>query len=158
MENQSLTIGQLAERSGCSVQIVRHYEQEALLPEPPRTAGNQRRYDARHLQRLQFIRHSRDLGFSLQDIREMARLSDQPGQSCQAVDAIARQHLDDVERRISQLQALRKELKRMVGECRNGRISECRIIETLADFNHGHCLNDDHDGALTKVAVPKRRR
>lgn len=151
MENQSLTIGQLAEQSRCSVQIVRHYEEEGLLPEPPRTAGNQRRYNARHLQRLQFIRHSRDLGFSLQDIREMVHLSDQLGQSCQAIDAIARQHLENVERRISQLQVLRKELKRMVGECSNGRISDCRIIETLADFSHGHGLHDTH------TAIPKPR-
>ena len=142
MENQLLTIGQLADQSGCSVQIVRHYEEEGLLPEPPRTAGNQRRYGANHLRRLQFIRHSRDLGFSLGDIREIIRISDEPDQSCDAVNAIAQQHLENVERRISQLKALRKELKRMVGECGSGKVAECRIIETLADFGLAHCRHD----------------
>lgn len=142
MEIQSLTIGQLAEQSGCSVQIVRHYEDEGLLPEPPRTSGNQRRYSNRHLQRLQFIRHSRDLGFSLGDIRQIIQISDVPGQTCEAVDAIARQHLEDVERRITQLKALRKELKRMVSECQSGKVAECRVIETLADFGHSHCRHN----------------
>lgn len=141
-ENQSLTIGQLAEQSGCSVQIVRHYEDEGLLPLPPRTVGNQRRYGSRHLRQLQFIRHSRDLGFSLADIRQIIQLSDVPGQTCEAVDAIAKQHLEDVERRIAQLKALRKELKRMIGECQLGQIAECRVIETLADFAHSHCRHD----------------
>lgn len=146
-EIQELTIGQLAEQSGCSVQIVRHYEKSGLLPAPPRTRGNQRRYGGDHLRRLQFIRHSRDLGFSLDEIREMAELADQPDQSCEAVDAIAKRHLQEVERRIEQLQALRKELKRMIGECGMGKVSQCRIIEALADFDHQHCLSRRHDGA-----------
>lgn len=139
---QELTIGQLAERGGCSVQIVRHYEDEGLMPLPPRTAGNQRRYGSEHLQRLQFIRHSRDLGFSLSDIRQIIQISDIPSQNCEAINAIAKQHLQDVERRITQLNALRKELKRMVGECQSGKVAECRVIETLADFGHAHCRHD----------------
>lgn len=76
----------------------------------------------------------------------MAEFVDQPDQSCEAVDAIAKRHLQEVERRIEQLQALRKELKRMIGECGMGKVSQCRIIETLADFDHQHCLSHDHSG------------
>jgi Cu(I)-responsive transcriptional regulator len=155
---QELTIGQLAERSGCSVQIVRHYEESGLLPAPPRTGGNQRRYREDHLRRLQFIRHSRDLGFSLEEIREMAELADQPDQSCQAVDAIAKRHLQEVERRIEQLRALRKELKRMIGECGMGNVAQCRIIESLADFGHQHCHSHDHCGADVHEQVGRRRQ
>src|SRR3546814_126128 len=61
--------------------------------------------------------------------------------SCAAVDAIAQQHLDAVERRIAQLQALRQELRRMIALCGNGQVASCRIIETLADFSHAHCLS-----------------
>jgi len=143
------SIGQLANLSECSAQIIRHYEQIGLLPEPPRSNGNQRRYDTDHLQRLQFIRHSRDLGFSLEQIRQIVDLTDNPHQSCEAVDSIAQQHLEDVERRIAQLQALRSELKRMIKDCGHGRVAACRVIETLADFSHEHCLESNHKSAAS---------
>lgn len=158
MENQSLTIGQLAEQSGCSVQIVRHYEDVGLMPAPARTVGNQRRYSALHLQRLQFIRHARDLGFSLDEIRTMANLTDQPNQSCEAVDTVARQHLQEVERRIERLQALRKELKRMVAACGRGRVADCRVVETLAAFDHRHCVTDHHAADSIDLHASTRQR
>lgn len=157
-ENQELTIGQLATLSGCSVQIVRHYEVSGLLPAPPRTGGNQRRYGHDHLRRLRFIRHARDLGFSLEEIRELADLADQPHQSCQAVDAIANRHLLEVERRIEQLRALRKELKRMIGECGLGNVAQCQIIETLADFGHQHCQSNSQSGTAGIQQLVARRR
>lgn len=157
---REFTIGQLAELSGCSIQIVRHYEQAGLLPVPPRTGGNQRRFGQQHLQRLQFIRHSRDLGFSLEEIRELAELASKPEQSCHAVDVIANRHLREVERRIAQLQSLRTELSRMIGECGQGRVAECRIIETLTDYSHQHCLSDHQgaDGAQVHGTVGRKSR
>ncbi len=150
-----MAIGKLAEQSGCSVQIVRHYEQAGLLPQPPRTGGNQRRYGEAHLQRLQFIRHARDLGFSLDDIRELVTLADKPEQSCAAVDRVAQKHLEEIERRLKQLQGMRAELQRMVRACGRGRIADCRIIETLADFSHQHCQFHDHGGA--KAGARRRK-
>lgn len=155
-EKQDFSIGELAKLSGCSAQIIRHYEQADLLPVPPRTGGNQRRYGRDHLRRLQFIRHSRDLGFTLDEIRALANLTNQPHQSCAAVDAIAQQHLDNVERRIAQLQALRKELKRMITACSSGSVATCRIIETLADFDHGHCLSDRHGAGEPPMGTAQR--
>ncbi|MBK5198544.1 MAG: MerR family transcriptional regulator [Methyloceanibacter sp.] len=83
----TVPIGELAARTGCKVQTVRYYEQIGLMPEPVRTKGNQRRYGSRHLERLAFIRHSRQLGFSLQTIRELLSLADDPGRSCAAAEA-----------------------------------------------------------------------
>ncbi len=136
------TIGELAARTGCKVQTVRYYEQIGLMPEPVRTEGNQRRYGSRHLERLAFIRHSRQLGFPLQAIRELLSLADDPGQSCAAADQIARRQLEHVESRIARLEALKAELERMVVECGRSQIANCLVIEVLAD--HTHCLTDHH--------------
>lgn len=137
-----LSIGALAKRTGTKVQTIRYYEQIGLMPEPGRTEGGQRRYGAAELDRLAFIRHSRQLGFSLDAIREMLDLSDSPGRSCTEVDAIAQRQLQAVEARIARLEALRRELRRMIDECRTERIADCRILEVLRD--HGECLSE-HD-------------
>lgn len=130
------TIGHLSRICGCKLQTIRYYEQIGLMPPPERTAGNQRIYDARHAARLTFIRHSRELGFTLAAIRELLRLADHPERSCATVDKIARDQLVEVESRIKRLAALRAELKRMVNECQGGTVADCRIVEVLA--NHGH--------------------
>ncbi|EAR51309.1 transcriptional regulator, MerR family protein [Oceanicola granulosus HTCC2516] len=135
-------IGTLAKRTGTKVQTIRYYEQIGLMPEPGRTGGGQRRYGDADLDRLAFIRHSRQLGFPLDAIRELLDLSDSPGRSCGEVDAIARRQLREVEARLARLEALRKELRRMIGECRADRIADCRILRVLRD--HGECLAD-HD-------------
>jgi Cu(I)-responsive transcriptional regulator len=127
-----LAIGDLAKRTGTKVETIRYYERIGLLPEPGRTEGNYRSYDREHLGRLSFIRRSRDLGFSLDQVRELLGLADQPDRSCEAVDMIARQHLAEVERKIADLNALRDELADLIGRCRRGTVAECRIIETLA--------------------------
>lgn len=137
-----LTIGGLAKRTGTKVQTIRYYEQIGLLPEPGRTEGGQRRYTNEQLDKLSFIRHSRQLGFSLEAIRELLDLSDHPNQPCDTADAIARRQLKQVEQRIARLQALRTELKRMVKECSGGRTADCRVLEVLRD--HSECLTD-HD-------------
>jgi Cu(I)-responsive transcriptional regulator len=127
-----LAIGDLAKRTGTKVETIRYYERIGLLPEPGRTEGNYRSYDYEHLGRLSFIRRARDLGFSLDQVRELLGLADQRDRSCAAVDMIARQHLAEVERKIADLHALRDELADLIGRCRRGTVAECRIIETLA--------------------------
>jgi Cu(I)-responsive transcriptional regulator len=137
-----LTIGTLSKKTGTKVQTIRYYEQIGLMNEPGRSAGGQRRYFEQDLDRLGFIRHSRQLGFSLEIIRELLDLSDDPSRSCADADVIARRHLMQVEKRIKRLQALKKELRRMVNECAGNSVSECKIIEVLRD--HSECLTD-HD-------------
>ncbi len=141
----TLSIGQAAREAGCKVQTLRYYEELGLLPKPARTRGNQRVYGEEHLKRLAFIRHARELGFSLEAIRELLALGARPEQSCAEADAIAGAHLAEVERKIEALSALRGELKRMVQSCRRGRIAECRVIEVLADHSHRHCASAEHD-------------
>jgi Cu(I)-responsive transcriptional regulator len=145
MGARDFSIGQLAEQTGSKVQTIRYYEQVGLMPEPVRTEGNQRRYGPKHLSRLAFIRHSRELGFPLDAIRELLSLADVPDRSCAAADAIAQRQLEAVERRIRQLTALQGELKRMIEHCQGGKICDCQVIEVLADSSHGHCLNDQHN-------------
>ena len=142
MSSKDISIGALAARAGCTVQIIRHYEKIGLLPDTRRTSGNRRIYSEDQASRLIFIRHSRELGFSLDDIRQLLSFSDQPDQSCEQVDAIARRHLHGVQERLGRLRSMEKELKRMVHECGGGKVAECRIIEVLAD--HSKCLTADH--------------
>ncbi|PKP69120.1 MAG: MerR family transcriptional regulator, partial [Alphaproteobacteria bacterium HGW-Alphaproteobacteria-5] len=115
-----LTIGSLANKTGTKVQTIRYYEQIGLMPEPGRTEGGQRRYGDDELDRLAFIRHARQLGFSLEAIRELLDLSDHPHRPCLEADAIARRQLKQVEQRLARLEALRTELQRMVHECSGG--------------------------------------
>lgn len=133
-------IGELSKRSGVKVPTIRFYEQIGLLPEPPRTESNQRRYGKPEADRLNFIRHSRELGFEVGDIRALLAMTSEPQASCHQADSIARSHLSEIDRRIASLQALKGELTRMIEECGHGRICDCRIIEALAD--HGHCASD----------------
>lgn len=132
MANSSFSIGELARATGTKVETIRYYERIDLLPPPARTGGNYRAYADRHLGRLSFIRRGRDLGFSLDDIRELLRLSDDRDQSCADVDRIARAHLTQVERKLADLTALGAELRELIEQCRHGTIAECRIIEALA--------------------------
>ena len=136
----SFTIGYLARETGCKVQTIRYYEQVGLMPEPQRSLGNQRVYGPTQLQRLRFIRHARDLGFTQNEIRELLRLADHPEQSCEAVTFITKRHLIEIENKIAQLTALRDEFKCMIAQCGGKRqIADCRIIAALTD--HDSCLS-----------------
>ncbi|WP_299653747.1 helix-turn-helix domain-containing protein [uncultured Jannaschia sp.] len=137
------TIGTLSARTGTKVQTIRYYEQIGLMREPGRSSGGQRRYHEADLDRLAFIRHSRQLGFPLDAIRELLDLSDSPSRPCAEADSIARRQLRQVELRIARLQALRKELKRMVAECDGDSVAECRVLEVLRD--HSECLTEHEE-------------
>lgn len=143
MSAAEYTIGHLARETGCKVPTIRYYEQIRLLPAPRRTAGNTRLYGPAHVTRLNFIRRCRELGFPQTAIRELLELTDHPDRSCEAATEIARAHLDDVNRRISRLTALKAELERMITACGGGLVEQCRIVETLADHSHNHCLAGD---------------
>ena len=126
------SIGQLSNRTGVKIPTIRYYEQMGLIEAPERSEGNQRRYTAVELRRLSFIRHSRDLGFSIENIRGLLSLSEHPEKPCHDAHDIAVQHLKDVQDRIAQLQKLERELKRF-SRCDADSVAECAVIETLAD-------------------------
>lgn len=132
MDNDYLAIGQLAKATGTKVETIRYYERIGLLGTPKRTAGNYRAYSRAHLNRLSFIRRSRDLGFSLDQVRALLDLSDDHAKPCEAIDDIAKAHLEEVDRKIADLQALRRELDLMITRCRCGTVADCQIIEALS--------------------------
>lgn len=142
---QAVTIGTIARETGSKVQTVRYYEQIGLMPPPDRTEGNQRLYTRADVERLAFIRHARDLGFSIETIRELLGMADRPDMPCDEADAIVFRHLEDVKARIARMQALQSELERMLRQCAGGAISDCRVIEALGD--HRQCLADAHGAA-----------
>jgi DNA-binding transcriptional MerR regulator len=135
-----MPIGELAKRTAVKVPTIRFYEQIGLLQPAPRTASGQRRYGQTEVDRLNFIRHARELGFDVDDIRELLAMNAAPQESCHKADSIALAHLAEVDRRIASLQALKTELTRMVNECGHGRVCDCRIIEALAD--HSLCTTE----------------
>lgn len=137
-------IGKLSKATGVKVATIRYYEDIGLLPEAERSSGNQRLYDKAAQERLSFIRHARALGFSLDDIRDLLGLADQPQRSCEAVDAIARRQLAAVQARIGRLQLLEAELARMLAQGRHQHIGDCRVIEVLGD--HGLCVHGHEEG------------
>ena len=139
------SIGELARETGCKVPTIRYYEDIGILPEASRTAGNQRRYGHAALERLAFVRHARELGFGLDDIRTLLDLSDRPDRSCTEADAIARAQLAAVERRMRSLAALKTELERMIDHHCGGTVTDCRVIRVLSD--HALCLADRHPDA-----------
>ena len=126
-----MKIGELASATATKVETVRYYEKIGLLPPPARTSANYRAYGHEHLARLSFIRRARDLGFSLDAVRDLLALADERGKPCAAVDAIASGHLAEVELKIADLSAMREELRRLIGSCRHNTVADCKIIETL---------------------------
>lgn len=130
------SIGELSKRTGVKIPTIRYYEQMGLIDAPERSDGNQRRYTKDGLDRLSFIRHSRDLGFSIENIKDLLELSQHPEKPCSHAHSIAVQHLREVQGRIAKLRRLERELKR-ISKCDAGNIAECAVIETLAD--HEFC-------------------
>jgi Cu(I)-responsive transcriptional regulator len=150
-------IGELARVTGTKVQTIRFYEAQGLLRPPARTHGNQRRYAQQDLDRLKFIRHARELGFSLDDVRSLLQLAAHPERPCAEADAIAKAQLQEVDRKIARLKSLRRALTAMVNACQHGEVRTCQIIETLAD--HDLCSNNhQHGGALDSDLLRPRRR
>ncbi|MGQ3101747.1 MAG: MerR family transcriptional regulator [Sphingopyxis solisilvae] len=132
-----MKIGELSRATGANIETIRYYERIGLLPQPARTRANYRDYGDLHRARLTFVRHSRELGFTIEEIRSLLDLSDDPGRDCSEADRIASRHLAQVEEKIAQLTLLRNELTRIVGRCRGGAAADCRVIEALGD--HRHC-------------------
>lgn len=144
MKESEFTIGHLSRETGCKVTTIRYYEKIGMLPEPGRSLGNTRVYDQTHLDRLAFVRHCRELGFAQSAVRELLDLTDHPDQSCAAVTTIASSHLETIDQRIAKLTALKSELEHMIAACQGGQVAQCRIVETLADQSHAHCVAEDH--------------
>ena len=131
MSNDRLTIGKVAEQTGCHIETIRYYEKEDLLPPPGRSAGGHRLYTSDLIERLVFIRRSRELGFSMQEIRELLSVVDGRQVSCERVKNLADTHLKDIRSKISDLRRMETTLRELSNQCSGDDVPECPIIEAL---------------------------
>lgn len=131
-ESKGIAIGELSRRSGVNIETVRYYERIGLLRKPERT-GRYRRYRPEDERRLSFVRRSRDLGFSLEQVRTLLALADRKGRSCGKVRELALDHLGQVRRKAADLKRLEGVLGAMVESCADGSLPDCPLIEALFD-------------------------
>lgn len=126
------SIGTISRRSGVKVPTIRYYEQIGLLARPERTEGNQRRYTIEALKRLGLIKNAREFGFSMDDIRVLIDLEEQPHAPCNQASEVAREHLLSVRERMKKLKLLEAELELLASGCSNTESSCCSILQGLA--------------------------
>jgi DNA-binding transcriptional MerR regulator len=155
-EMRATTIGGLAKASGVKVTTIRYYESIGLIDPPDRSDGGQRLYEKNAIERMNFIRHARDLGFSLDAVRELIALSSNRERSCAEIDEIARRHAADIRHRIKRLKALEREMERMIKSCSVSRVSECRVLAVLAD--HTLCAAHDHARGVEPANIGARSK
>jgi DNA-binding transcriptional MerR regulator len=140
MRVHDYSIGELASETGVKVPTIRYYEGIGLIAPPPRTEGNQRRYDEAALERLKFIAHARSMGFPMESLRAMLRIAGHRDAPCADLDELVRGRLAEVDDRIARLTALRGELSGMLESHHHGTVGECRVVEVLSD--HERCASE----------------
>jgi len=131
-----VTIGALSKQTGCHIETVRYYERIGVLLKPPRTEGGHRLYGREHIKRLMFVRRSRELGFSLGEIRTLLKLVDGKQYTCREVKTLMEEHLGDIKKKISDLKRLQKTLADISSQCEGGMVPECPIIDALFEEKH----------------------
>ena len=127
-----LNIGQAAAVSGVSAKMIRHYEAIGLIPSPPRTEAGYRRYSEKEVHVLRFIRHARNLGFSVKQIAELLSLWLDEHRPSSKVKTVAEQHIAELKKKIEELQQMKSELERLVHCCHGDHRPDCPILEQLA--------------------------
>lgn len=134
---RSLQIGELARAAGTPAPTIRYYEKIGLLASPARSEGNYRRYGSEDLARLTFIRRAREIGFPIDQVRNLIELSDQRDMDCCEVMAMTRQHLASIEQKIADLTSLKLRLAGLLSSCEGGKVADCRIIDALSPMIAG---------------------
>lgn len=133
-----MRIGEFAAKAGCDAQTVRYYEREGLLAEPAREESGYRRYDARHLQRLNFIRHCRALDIPLSEVRQLLEFAAVPEASCAEVNDLLDGHIALVKHRLASLRTLEKQLVSLRRSCDGDRSHPCAILESFRTATEEH--------------------
>jgi Cu(I)-responsive transcriptional regulator len=135
-----MNIGEAAADSGVSVKMIRHYEAIGLLPKVARTYSNYRVYRENDVHDLRFIRRARDLGFSMEEIRELLSLWRNKSRSSAAVKKIAGKHVHDLKKKIAELQSMVQTLEHLSHHCHGDERPDCPILDDLAKpASHAHC-------------------
>ena len=126
-----LTIGTLSERTGCHIETIRYYERIGLMPRTARSDGGHRLYGAEHVKRLGFIRRSRELGFTLDQVRTLLGLVDGRRYTCAQVKRITVEHLEEIRRKVADLRKIERVLRDMAAQCDGGAVPKCAVIDAL---------------------------
>jgi Cu(I)-responsive transcriptional regulator len=129
----SVNIGQAAKASGVSAKMIRHYEEVGLIPAASRTESGYRQYSEAEVHNLRFIRHARDLGFSIPQIGELVGLWQNRRRASSRVKALALAHVAELERKVAHLQAMKETLQHLAHCCQGNERPECPILDRLAD-------------------------
>ncbi len=124
----------MAKHSGVNAETIRYYEKIQLMPEPDRNSGGHRSYEQIHLQRLCFIRRCREMGFTLEEIRELLSLVDREQVSCEHVQQIAQDHVVSIRQKIKDLQRMLGTLRDLAKQCSGEDVPKCPIIEALLEI------------------------
>lgn len=132
MTTEPWNIGEAARRSGVSARMVRHYEGLGLLPAVARTESGYRQYSEADIHTLRFVKRSRDLGFSMEEIAELVGLWHNRRRASASVKRIAQKHLGELEQRIADMQAMQRTLSHLVHCCHGDARPDCPILEDLA--------------------------
>lgn len=132
-QKNGLSIGELSKQSGVNIETIRYYEKIGVMPAPDRSASGYRLYGADHLKRLNFVRRSRRLGFSLDEIRGLLRLVDGDAYTCAQVRKLTLDHLAEIRRKIADLKRLERVMAEMAAQCSGDRVPECAVIDALFD-------------------------
>lgn len=128
-----MKIGELASAAQCTVETIRYYERQRLLPKPERGENNYRVYGTRHLERLIFIRNCRTLDMSQEEIGELLAFQDQPGGNCDAVNALLDDHIEHVTARLRELRSLQTQLIALRKKCgQTTTVGKCRILHGIS--------------------------
>ena len=130
---KSVNIGQASKASGVSAKMIRHYEEVGLIPAASRTESGYRQYNEAEVHSLRFIRHARDLGFSIAQIGELVGLWQNRRRSSSRVKALALAHVAELERKVANLQAMKETLEHLAHCCHGDDRPECPILDRLAD-------------------------
>lgn len=128
-----MKIGQLSQQTDCKIETIRYYERIGLLPEPARSESGYRLYDQSYAKRLAFICRSRELGFSIKEIRALLNLVDGGNYTCSDVKSITMNNVDNIRQKITDLKKLEESLSRIAAQCAGDTTPECPIIEALYD-------------------------
>ena len=128
-------IGELSRLTGVKIETIRYYEKQKLLVDPPRSAGGHRTYGTDHLKRLLFIRRSRQLGFSMQEIRELLNLVEGETYTCGEVKALTLDHAKSIQSKIADLRRMKEALLDIASQCNGEDVPECPIIDALSELS-----------------------
>lgn len=128
---EELRIGELSRRTGVNIETIRYYERIKMLPKPPRTSSGRRIYGATDIRILAFIRRSRELGFSIDEIRALLGLGAPGTASCDDVKGISAHHLQDIRAKISDLAKLERLLAKTIARCSGNKVPVCPVLDIL---------------------------